>query len=144
MFDNPRDKLYWMEEELFEAEYGEEDIYEEENEYDEVFDTFQGEVEEDEDQQFLSELHGLLEEDGGEEEEIVPPRRRRMPNPAVDYRRTVYQDEEFDESTAVLVEKRSRQKGVKKKKGIKGLVFLAFLEILGILAVIGWWMQWLI
>lgn len=142
MFDDPRKKLNWMKEELFEAEYGEEDIDEEENEYDEIFDTFEGEFDQDEEQEFLSELHDLLDDDP--ETPPVPIRRRRMPNPAVDYRRTAYADEEFDESTALLVEKRSRRKGEKKKKGIKGLAFLALLEILAILAVMGWWLQWLI
>ena len=142
MFDDPRKKLNWMKEALFEAEYGSEEIYEEENEYDEIFSTFQGEFEENEELEFLSELHDLLDEE--REEPPVLRKQRRPANPAIDYQRTAYADEVFDENTALLVEKRSRKKGEKRKKGIKGLAVLALLEILAILAVMGWWLQWLI
>ena len=141
MFDDPRRKLDWMKSQLFEAEYGDDDIYEEENEYDEIFDTFEGEFDQDEEAELICEIHELLD---AEPEESPLPRKRRVVNPAVDYHRTAYADEEFDESTALLVEKRSRKKGEKGKKGIKGLAILALLEILAILAVIGWWFQWLI
>ena len=131
MFDDPRGKLYWMEEELLsEEEDGE-------SEYDEIFEDFGEEfAEADPDGQFLRELNDLL----GDEEEPLPRSRSR----AVEYPRTVFADETFDESTAVLVEKRHSKQRLPKNKRIRGLVILACLEILGIFAVIGWWLRWLI
>ena len=76
----------------------------------------------------------LLEEDVDEDGEDFPVLTRRDSRPvnyAVDFDRTVYDDEE-------------RYMLLPKKKGIKGLVFLACLEILAILAILGWWLQWLI
>ena len=131
MFDDPRGKLYWMEEELLsEEEDGE-------SEYDEIFEDFGEEFSDaDPDGQFLRELNDLL---GEEDEEILRPRGR-----AMEYQRTVFADETFDESTAVLVEKRRTKQRIPKNKRIRGLVILACLEIFGILAVIGWWLRWLI
>ena len=57
-------------------------------------------------------------------------------NYAVDFDRTVYDDEEFDDDAAVFVEE-------PKKKGIGGLVFLAILELIGIVAIVVWWIKWL-
>lgn len=126
-------RLHRMEEELLEEDE------------DEIFDAFSGEFEEEAADDFeadsdealwLHNIQGLLnDEEDWEEEEEIPLRRRRRGNFAPDFSRTVYEDEEDDESRYIPVPR---------KKGIKGLVFLAFLEILGILAVIGWWLQWLI
>lgn len=89
VFDDPRGKLQWLEEEL------------------------------------------LDEETDEEEYEDEPPRRRwgrkaRRPEP-----------ETMAEREAVFVEKKQREKGIRRLK------FLAFLEVLGILAVIWWWIKWL-
>ena len=127
MFDDPRKELPRREEELLAAEYEEEEQIEQ-------YDEFEDFGEYDEDEAILAEARALI----GEEE---PPIYRnhangygtRRPNPAVDFNRTVYADEEFDEDSAVLVEKK------KKEKGIGGLVFLAILELIGILGSVGWW-----
>lgn len=140
MFDDPRKNLHWMEQELLAEEDPEQP--------DEIYDTFSGEFQEPYGQYDDDALMDLVDE-LIEEEAPEPPVRNfangygRRRNPAVDFSRTVYADEEFDESAAVLVGEPPKKKA-KKKKGIKGLVFLAFLEILGILAIIGWWLQWLI
>lgn len=71
----------------------------------------------------------------------------------------LYEDEEFDASSAVepltprqqrrqkKLEKQQRKEEKKlrrkKKKGIGGLVLLALAELAGILAIIGWWIKWL-
>ena len=155
MFDDPRKNLHWMEQELLAEEEPEQP--------DEIYDTFGGEFQEPYGQYDDDALMDLVDE-LIEEEAPEPPVRNfangygRRRNPAVDFSRTVYADEEFDESAAVLVGEppkkkeyntyvkncKKKKKKAKKKKGIKGLVFLAFLEILGILAIIGWWLQWLI
>ena len=132
MFDDPRKELRRLEEELLAAEYEQEEQIEQ-------YDEFEDFGEYDEDEAILAEARALI----GEEE---PPIYRnhangygtRMPNPAVDFNRTVYADEEFDEDSAVLVEKK------KKEKGIGGLVFLAILELIGILGIVGWWVLWLL
>ena len=140
MFDDPRKNLHWMEQELLAEEEPEQP--------DEIYDTFSGEFQEPYGQYDDDALMDLVDE-LIEEEAPEPPVRNfangygRRRNPAVDFSRTVYADEEFDESAAVLVGEPPKKKA-KKKKGIKGLVLLAFLEILGILAIIGWWLQWLI
>ena len=140
MFDDPRKNLHWMEQELLAEEEPEQP--------DEIYDTFGGEFQEPYGQYDDDALMDLVDE-LIEEEAPEPPVRNfangygRRRNPAVDFSRTVYVDEEFDESAAVLVGEPPKKKA-KKKKGIKGLVFLAFLEILGILAIIGWWLQWLV
>ena len=78
-------------------------------------------------------------------------------NPAVDFARMVYADEELDEENALLKQsgKRRKDRAVKnqgrkasggkkqKKKGIGGLVLLALLELAAIAWLIGWWLQWL-
>ena len=122
MFDDPGRELRRLEQELLAAEAEELDNFEE---YDEADDL-------------LAEAKMLL----GDYDDDPPIRNhangygRRMPNPAVDFSRTVYDDEDFDEDAAVLVEKT-------KTKGIGDLVFLAILEVIGILAIVGWWLQWL-
>ena len=132
MFDDPRKELRRLEEELLAAEYEEEEQIEQ-------YDEFEDFGEYDEDEAILAEARALI----GEEE---PPIYRnhangygtRRPNPAVDFNRTVYADEEFDEDSAVLVEKK------KKEKGIGGLVFLAILELIGILGIVGGGVLWLL
>lgn len=119
IFDDPRRELRRLEEELLAEEREEE--YEEFGDY--------GFEEYDEDAELLAQAKALI----GDE---APPVRRR--NPAVDFNRTVYADEEFDEDDAVLVKKR------KKEKGIGGLLFLAILELMGILGIVGWWILWLL
>ena len=122
MFDDPGQNLKWLEEELLaaeEAEAPEEDP----EEYGEDFyeDT------PDPDEDWLEEVDALLAPE-------KPARRRR--HPAVDYTRTVYDDEELDEDAAVFDDDPP-------PKGIGGLLILAILEVLGILAVVGWWLKWL-
>ena len=128
MFDNPRRELEWLEEELLAAE--EEEVPEEDDEeyYDEDF-LSDGSHQDPEDD-WLEDVEALLEPDEPERR----PRRRK--NPAVDFPRAVYDDEELDESAAVF-------DNDPPPKGIGGLVFLAILEVLGILAVVGWWLKWL-
>ena len=131
MFDNPRRELEWLEEELLAAE--EEEVPEEDDEeyYDEDFlsDGSHQDLEDD----WLEDVEALL----GPEEPDAPSRPvRRRKNPAVDFPRAVYDDEELDESAAVFDDDPP-------PKGIGGLVFLAILEVLGILAVVGWWLKWL-
>lgn len=124
MFDDPKKELQWMEEELLAAEYDEEEAaFDDELEY--------------EDDDWLQEAKALL----GDEEEI-PIRNHangygtRPRNYAVDFGRTVYDDEEQDEDKAVFVDPPER-------KSIGGLVLLALLELLGILAIVWWWVKWL-
>ena len=120
MFDDPGQNLKWLEEELLAAEEAE--TPEEEEEYAEDADT------PDPDADWLEEVDALLAPE-------KPARRRK--NPAVDYARTVYEDEEeLDEDAAVFDDDPP-------PKGIGGLLFLAILEVLGILAVVGWWLKWL-
>ena len=125
MFDDPKNTLQRMEEELRAAEY------EEEAEPDYGFDY--------EDDNWLEEAKSLI----GEDEEI-PIRNHangygaRPQNNAVDFGRMVYGDEELDKSAALFAEE------PQKKKGIGGLVLLALLEMLGILAILLWWARWLL
>ena len=97
MFDDPRKKLEWLNQELLEAE----------DEYDDW-------------------------EEDGEEDELGPGY-----NYAVDFGRTIFDDEEEPDGGMVYVD-------APKKKKNRDLRFLLFLELIGILAVIGWWLRWLI
>jgi len=123
MFDDPKKTLRRMEQELLAAER------EETPEPD-----FGAEFELDEDA-LLREAKALI----GEEEEI-PIRNHAngygTRNYAVDFDRTVYDDEEMDEDKALYAEET-------KTKGIGGLVVLALLEVLGIVAIVLWWVRWL-
>ncbi len=83
MFDDPRKKLHWMEEELLSEE--------EDKEADDLMDR----------------VDALLAD---EEEEEFSPRIRRRQNPAMDVSRTVYGDEGFDEDAAVPPE--PKKKGI--------------------------------
>lgn len=128
MFDDPKKELRRLEQELLAAEY-EEEPEEQEEEFGSGF-AF-------EEDDWLQEAKTLI----GEEEEI-PIRNHangygtRPRNYAVDFDRTVYDDEEMDEDKAVFVDE-------PKPKGIGGLVLLALLEVLGIVAIVWWWIQWL-
>lgn len=102
MFDDPRERLDWLNQELL----CEEDAYEESAEY---------------------------REDPDDENEIFGPGY----NYAVDFGRTVFDDEEVPEEEMVYVEDNRGDNS-------RGLRYLLFLEIIGILAVIGWWLRWLI
>ena len=125
MFDDPKNTLRRMEEELRAAEYEEEEA-----EPDDGFGYA--------DDSWLEEAKALI----GEDEEI-PIRNHangygaRPRNYAMYDNREVY-DEELDDA-AVLYAQEPR-----KKKGIGGLVLLALLEVLGILAVLWWWVRWLL
>ena len=120
MFDDPNRELQWLEEALLAEEY--EAFYEEE-------DVFGEDPEEyDEDAALLEEAKELIGD--------KPRKKVRRRNPAMEFSRTAYADEAFDEKAAVAPLKR-------KKKGIGGLTFLALLEIAGILAIAWWWIQWL-
>ena len=120
MFDDPKNTLRRMEEELRAAEYEEET---------------EPEYEEDD---WLADAKALIGED-----EDIPIRNHangygtRPMNYAMYDPREVY-DEELDDD-AVLYAQEPR-----KKKGIGGLVLLALLEVLGILAVLWWWARWLL
>lgn len=126
MFDDPKNTLRRMEEELRAAEYDEEKA-----EPDYGFDY--------EDDDWLEEAKSLI----GEDSEL-PIRNHangygsRPQNFAVNYHRTVYDDEILDETAALFAEE------PQKKKGIGGLVLLALLEVLGILAILLWWARWLL
>ena len=107
MFDDPNHDLQWLEDALLEDE--------------------------------ARELPKEPEEEASEEE-IVPqkhPRRKKRHTAAEDLPRTVFDDEELYDSTAVLDTE-------PKPKGIGGLVILAILEIAGIAAVALWWAKWLL
>lgn len=122
MFDDPKLRLYELDEALKAAEYDEEM--------------------EDTEPDWLQEAKDLLNESatevlpirnkannyGREPEPQAPPRGRKMPD-------LVYADEDLPEPDALFVEKPPR-------KGAGGLVFLALLELIGIALVILWWMRW--
>jgi len=97
MFDDPRKKLDWLNQELLDEEEEYEDWEEEE-----------------------------------EDDELGPGY-----NYAVDFGRTVFDDEEYSEEI-------SKQGKTPRKKQNRDLRYLLFVEVLGILAVIGWWLRWLI
>ena len=80
-------------------------------------------------------------------------------NPAVDFGRTLYADEDFEEPFAAEAvsdrarrkeqqlararEKKEKKEKKKKKKGIGGLVLLALAEMAAILYLLRWWIIWL-
>lgn len=117
-------RLSWLEEELLDEEYEEYENYEDLSHLD---------------------VEDIIEEFSEPQE---PPRRLAKRNRAAYFDRAQYADEEFDESTALLVERKktgqAKREKQPKRKGIGDLVFLACLELAGILAVIWWWMRWLI
>lgn len=118
MFDDPKNTLRRMEEELRAAEYEEEA----EPEYEE--------------EDWLAEAKALI----GEEEEL-PIRNYANGYGARNYGTRDDREgygEALDEDAVLYAQE------PKKKKGIRGLVLLALLEVLGILAVLWWWARWLL
>ena len=102
---------------------------------------------EDEDQAAWEEWEEDQEEDFADSDEDIPIRPRRHSGPvnyAVDFDRTVYDDEESD-SAYYAEDYRADRKAAKKKrkKGVGGLILLALAELAGIAGVIWWWIQWL-
>ena len=84
-------------------------------------------------------LDDIVSEFSQEEESTSPSRNR-----AVEFDRMAFGDEDFDESTAVLVARKKGKSpgGAPKKKGIKGLVILATVEVIAIIAVLLRWALW--
>ncbi len=94
----------------------------------------------------------LLEEDWDEEDvdedgEDFPVLTRhdsRPTNYAVDFDRTVYDDEETDDAYYAedyIADRKSRKK--QRKIGSGGLVLLLLGELAGIAGIIWWWIKWL-
>ena len=141
MRDDLRRNLQWLEEELLsEEEEPEEEFSDEpEEERDTEFDDLMDRVDE------------LLDEDDASPQTRGFAFSRTRRNPAVDFARTVYADEEPPELVgrpATRAQKKqqafAQKEAPQKRTDIKGLVVLACLEVLGILAIIGWWLRWLI
>ena len=68
----------------------------------------------------------------------------RPTNYAVDFDRTVYDDEETDDAYYAedyIADRKSRKK--QRKKGSGGLVLLLLGELAGIAGIIWWWIKWL-
>lgn len=139
MFDDPKRELQRLEEELLAEEAEENPDQEEEPAPEDEFDPF---FDDDalndalygSDQGWLEDVDALLQEP--EVRNHANGYGTRRSNPAVDFPKTVYADEDLDESQAVFDDR-------PKPKGVGGLVFLAILEVIGILAVLLWWVQWL-
>ena len=94
----------------------------------------------------------LLEEDWDEEDvdgddedfQILPRRSSRPTNYAVDFDRTVYDDEETDDAYYAedyIADRKSRKKQRKKGSGCLPLLLLG--ELAGIAGIIWWWIKWL-
>ena len=91
----------------------------------------------------------LLEEDWDEEDvdgdfPVLTRRDSRPTNYAVDFDRTVYDDEETDDAYYAedyIADRKSRKK--QRKKGSGGLVLLLLGELAGIAGIIWWWIKWL-
>lgn len=115
-FDNPGKSLRHMEDELLE----------------------------DEDQAAWEQWEDEEYEDSGDDFPILTRQNARPVNYAVDFDRTVYDDEEED-SAYYAEDYRADRKAAKKqrKKGVGGLILLALAELAGIAGVIWWWIQWL-
>lgn len=131
MFDDPKRELQWLEEELLAAE--EEELGQQEQEEDE--DDF-AEWDDGGDADWLEEVEELLTQQTPATRKRAGGRGGKPENPAVDFGRTVYDDEEMDEDAAVFDD-------TPKPKGIGGLVVLAILEVIGILGIALWWLRWL-
>ena len=83
------------------------------------------------------------EDDSDEDFPILTRHGSRPVNYAVDFDRTVYDDEETDDAyykEDYLADRKSRKK---RKKGSGGLVLLLLGELAGITGIIWWWIQWL-
>ena len=102
---------------------------------------------EDEDQAAWEEWEEDQEEAGGDSGDDFPILTRRGSPPvnyAVDFDRTVYDDEASD-NAYYAEDYRADRKAARKnrKKGVGGLILLALAELAGIAGVIWWWIQWL-
>lgn len=128
MFDDPREDLSWLQQELLEAEQAEAPFQPASDLWDP----------DDPEQQWLDEVEALLgqEEPAPAKEVRRPVKSKKSPRPTAAQRAARSQEEPWDESAAVFDDKAP-------PKGIGGLVVLAILEVLGILAVVGWWLKWL-
>ena len=76
--------------------------------------------------------------------QILTRRDSRPTNYAVDFDRTVYDDEETDDAYYAedyIADRKSRKK--QRKKGSGGLVLLLLGELAGIAGIIWWWIKWL-
>lgn len=130
MFDDPREDLHWLQEELLAQEEAEGFAQDEEDEL----------PEDDPELVWLRQVHSLL----GPEEQPEPSRRSTRATRASRAARqappanfqTYEPGQSWDESAALFDDGPP-------PKGIGGLVVLAILEVLGILAVVGWWLKWL-
>lgn len=126
MFDDPREDLHWLQEELLAEE--------QEAGFDQDMPP-----QEDPELVWLHQVRSLL---GPEDPPPQAPPRRptrasraaRQAPPA--HFQTYEPGQEWDEGAAVFDDDPP-------PKGIGGLVVLAVLELLGILAVAGWWLKWL-
>lgn len=93
----------------------------------------------------------LLEEDwkedvdeDDEDFQILTRRDSRPVNYAVDFDRTVYDDEETGDAYYAedyIADRKNRKK--QRKKGSGGLVLLLLGEMAGIAGIIWWWIRWL-
>ena len=138
MFDNPRDDLHWLQEELLAEEQAEgyDEDYGDEEEDDPQYCP-----EDDPELAWLQQVHSLL---GPEDPQPQHPTRAARQTKASKAARQAppahFQSydpgQEWDESAAVFDDEPP-------PKGIGGLLVLAILELLGILAVVGWWLKWL-
>ena len=81
---------------------------------------------------------------GTKDFQILTRRDSRPTNYAVDFDRTVYDDEETDDAYYAedyIADRKSRKK--QRKKGSGGLVLLLLGELAGIAGIIWWWIKWL-
>ena len=118
------DRLQWLEEELWEVELPED---EQEFSLDDILGEFSGEA----------------------ETPAMPTHRTPSRNRASEFDRMAFGDEDFDESTAVLVSRKKEKapKGEKTakgtaQKGTKGLIILAIVEVIAIIGVLLRWVLW--
>ena len=96
-------------------------------------------------------LIGVEEEEPEEWEDDLSPGR----NPAVDFGRMAYADEELEDSAVLGRQRRTRasrrkkaaeaaeKKPRKKKRPIGGQILLALGEIILIIWIVRWWLQWI-
>lgn len=134
-YDDTRNSLYWLEEELLAAEAEElEEEYEEDGEY-EYEDEYEDGQEDSDDDDLMARVDRLIQEDVPSRTRATHSRRKRKWETA-DFSRTAYDSGEFGEDSAVFIDP-------PRKKGIFGYLILAILELLAILAIVRWWLQWL-
>ena len=83
-------------------------------------------------------------DEDGEDFQILTRHDRRPVNYAVDFDRTVYDDEETDDAYYAedyIADRKSRKKQRKKGSGCLPLLLLG--ELAGIAGIIWWWIKWL-